>query len=479
MTPNQTALVSNSQRSKGPEKGFSLGPENQAALEPGPRERPFQAEAPRALAAKESALVIKPVSISLRDLAKTFGQQRVVEPFSLDIPAGKKVALLGPSGCGKTTTLRLIAGLEAPDPGGRVLLGQQDVTQVPVEKRQIGMVFQHFALFPHMNVAENVAYGLKARKRPKAERQSVVEAMLDLVKLSDLAQRRVDRLSGGQKQRVALARALASGPRVLLLDEPLAALDAILRVSLREELEELLSRLGITTVMVTHDQDEAMALGDIIVVMKDGRVEQTGSPYEIYHCPKTSFVAGFVGGSNHLVGQLDGDYLRLPGSGCIPISALRNQNGKALAGHQDHLATVSQKAALEAALETRSKEPAKPNFDPLSDLREGQVSVYFRPDQPKLAPIVPGRVRGTVVSKRFVGQKIRLVVRLSEEISIKLELPSLSMGPGQPSKLENFDHGLDSGQALKFEAYGGSHEPGQTVGVYLPPEELLLFSKAL
>ncbi|MDR2302949.1 MAG: ABC transporter ATP-binding protein [Deltaproteobacteria bacterium] len=429
------------------------------------------------LAANESAVGIKPVAISLRGLGKTFGQQRVVEPFSLDIPAGKKVALLGPSGCGKTTTLRLIAGLESPDPGGRVFLGGQDVTNVPVEKRQIGMVFQHFALFPHMSVAENVAYGLKARKRPKAERESVVKAMLSMVKLTDLSERRVDRLSGGQKQRVALARALASGPRVLLLDEPLAALDAILRVSLREELEELLSRLGITTVMVTHDQDEAMALGDIIVVMKDGRVEQTGSPFEIYHCPKTSFVAGFVGGSNHLVGKLEGDYLRLPGSGSIPISALRKRNADDFGTNQDRrpLANANLEKGPEASLDPSQK----PSQDFFSDLREGQVSVYFRPDKPKLAPIVPGRVRGTVISKRFVGQKIRLVVRLSEEISIKLELPSVSVGPNGSPKLENAAGFGDSTEALKFEAYGGSHEPGQTVGVYLPPEELLLFSKAL
>jgi putative spermidine/putrescine transport system ATP-binding protein len=161
---------------------------------------------------KPAGVSLEPVSIRLSQVSKTFGRHTVVKPFSLDIPAGKKVALLGPSGCGKTTTLRLIAGLESPDPGGRVFFGGQDVTSVNVEKRRVGVVFQHFALFPHMSVEENVAYGLRAHKKPKAERRETVERMLALVKLSDLAKRGVDALSGGQKQRVALARALASGP---------------------------------------------------------------------------------------------------------------------------------------------------------------------------------------------------------------------------------------------------------------------------
>ncbi|MDR2443293.1 MAG: ABC transporter ATP-binding protein [Deltaproteobacteria bacterium] len=394
--------------------------------------------------AKPKAIDIKPVSICLSSVAKTFGGQRVVHPFSLEIPAGKKVALLGPSGCGKTTTLRLIAGLESPDPGGRVYLGGQDVTNIAVEKREIGMVFQHFALFPHMSVEENVAYGLKARGTPKRERKAIVDSMLSMVKMNDLANRRIEGLSGGQKQRVALARALASSPRVLLLDEPLAALDAILRVSLREELEELLSNLGITTVMVTHDQDEAMALGDLIVVMKDGKVEQFGSPYEIYHEPKTSFVAGFVGGSNHLVGKLDGDYLRLPGSGSIPLALLGKINRQNL-----NRQNLNCDALKNQALNCDSpKHGFGATLDPLLDLKEGQVNVYFRPDKPTLAPVAPGRMRGIVVSKRFIGQKTRLVVRLSEESSIKLDLP--------------------------LSPYG----PGEIVGVDLKPEELLLFAQA-
>jgi putative spermidine/putrescine transport system ATP-binding protein len=392
-------------------------------------------------------VVMEPVSIGLKNVSKTFGRQTVVQPFSLDIPAGRKVALLGPSGCGKTTTLRLIAGLETPDPGGRIFLGDRDVTDIPVENRETGMVFQHFALFPHMNVEENVAYGLKVRKRPSAERKSVVGQMLEMVKLTDLAKRKIDGLSGGQKQRVALARALAGGPKILLLDEPLGALDAILRVSLREELEELLSKLGVTTVMVTHDQDEAMALGDLIVVMKDGRVEQTGSPSEIYHQPKTSFVAGFVGGSNHLVGSLDGEFLRLPGSASIPRTALEKalKTGRG-GGNGTGNGNGNGNGNVDAA------EGGAGWFDKTLDCAQafhnGQVNVYFRPDRPKLAPIEPGRMRGTVVSKRFIGQKTRLVVRLSEETSIKLELPA------SPCL------------------------PGETVGVELPAEDLLLFASA-
>jgi putative spermidine/putrescine transport system ATP-binding protein len=359
---------------------------------------------------------MEPVSIKLDNISKTFGEQKVVLPFSLEIAPGKKVALLGPSGCGKTTTLRLIAGLELPDAGGKVFLGDKDVTLVPVEKRRIGMVFQHFALFPNMSVEENVGYGLRVRRMPSLERKKIVGEMLEMVKLGDFAKRRIDGLSGGQKQRVALARALAAGPRVLLLDEPLAALDAILRVSLREELEELLGKLGITTVLVTHDQDEAMALGDLIVVMKEGRVEQIGSPEEIYEEPKTAFVAGFLGGSNHLVGTLDGDYLRLPGEASIPRSSLKKGLAKTV--------------------------------DPLVGATNGKVSVFFRPDKPRLGPVEPGRMHGTVVSSRFIGQKTRLVVHIEEETFIKLELS------------------------------GKSYLPGEDVGVDLPPEELLLFAEA-
>ncbi|MGQ9366404.1 ABC transporter ATP-binding protein [Azospirillum sp. ST 5-10] len=260
------------------------------------------------------------VPIRLQACAKTFpGGARALEPLDLAIAGGETVVFLGPSGCGKTTTLRLIAGLEAPDPGGRVFFGAEDVTALPIERRNVGMVFQSYALFPNMSVAENVAYGLKVRRVARAERALRVEEMLDLMHLGELAGRRIDQLSGGQRQRVALARALVVRPRVLLLDEPLTALDAKLRDSLRLEIDRLLRGLGITAVYVTHDRAEAMALGDRIVVMAKGRVAQVGTPREIYFRPADAFVADFVGTMNRLTGEAGDGQVRI-GRGSLPWS---------------------------------------------------------------------------------------------------------------------------------------------------------------
>jgi len=242
------------------------------------------------------------VAIHLENCGKTFPDgTRALEPIDVRIAAGETIVVLGPSGCGKTTLLRIIAGLESPDAGGRVLFDTEDVTPEPIEQRGVGMVFQSYALFPNMSVAENVGYGLRVRKWPREEREQRVTEMLGLVDLAKLGARRVDQLSGGQKQRVALARALAIRPRVLLLDEPLTALDAKLREQLRVEIDRLLSHLGITSIYVTHDQSEAMALGDRIIVMEKGRIAQTGTPQEIYHHPATAFVADFIGISNILL----------------------------------------------------------------------------------------------------------------------------------------------------------------------------------
>jgi putative spermidine/putrescine transport system ATP-binding protein len=242
------------------------------------------------------------VSIRLENCSKTFADgTRALEPLTLDIAAGETVVLLGPSGCGKTTTLRIIAGLESPDAGGRVLFDSEDVTPQPIEDRGVGMVFQSYALFPNMNVAQNVGYGLRVRKTSREEIDQRVAEMLALVDLAALGARAIDQLSGGQKQRVALARALAIRPRVLLLDEPLTALDAKLREQLRVEIDRLLRQLGITAVYVTHDQAEAMALGDRIVVMEKGRIAQAGTPQEIYHQPASAFVADFIGTMNRMV----------------------------------------------------------------------------------------------------------------------------------------------------------------------------------
>ena len=240
-------------------------------------------------------------AVSLRGCGKTFADgTRALEQLDLEVGGGETLVLLGPSGCGKTTLLRIVAGLEMPDAGGRVLFNDEDVSARPIEKRNVGMVFQSYALFPNMSVQENVAYGLRVRRTAKAEIAARVAEMLAMMRIEELAERRVDQLSGGQRQRVALARAIAVRPRVLLLDEPLTALDALLRDRLRVEIDSLLRSLGITAIYVTHDQAEAMALGDRIVVMSHGRIAQIGTPQEIYHSPANDFVADFIGTVNRL-----------------------------------------------------------------------------------------------------------------------------------------------------------------------------------
>jgi putative spermidine/putrescine transport system ATP-binding protein len=260
------------------------------------------------------SLDLKGVSVSLQSCGKTFADgTRALMPVTLDIARSETLVFLGPSGCGKTTTLRIIAGLENPDPGGRVLFDREDVTAIPIERRQVGMVFQSYALFPNMTVAENIGYGLKIRGIGKSERAASVAELVALTGIEGLEDRRIDQLSGGQRQRVALARAVAVRPRVLLLDEPLTALDAALRDRLRGELDRLLRSLGITAVYVTHDQSEAMALGDRIVVMSRGEIAQIGTPKEIYFEPATRFVAEFIGAANIIEGPLDGGAIILPG----------------------------------------------------------------------------------------------------------------------------------------------------------------------
>ncbi|KQO22161.1 Fe3+/spermidine/putrescine ABC transporter ATP-binding protein [Acidovorax sp. Leaf76] len=225
---------------------------------------------------------------------------RGLQPTDLTVEPGEVLALLGPSGCGKTTLLRLIAGLESPDAGSRIAFGGQDVTQLPIEQRGIGMVFQHYALFPQMTVAANIGYGLRIRGVDAAEQRRVVGELVDLVRLNGLEGKRPAELSGGQRQRVALARAVAVRPRVLLLDEPLTALDAKLKESLRDELAELLRRLHITAIHVTHDQQEALAIADRLAVMQAGRIVQVGDGETLYRTPAHPFVAAFLGRVNRL-----------------------------------------------------------------------------------------------------------------------------------------------------------------------------------
>ena len=309
----------------------------------------------------------KPIAITLERCAKTFADgTRAVEPLDLTINAGETVVFLGPSGCGKTTTLRIIAGLEAPDAGGRVLFDGTDVTPLSIEKRNVGMVFQSYALFPNMSVASNIGYGLMIRKRAKAQIAGRVAEMLAMMRIEALADRSIDQLSGGQRQRVALARALAVQPRALLLDEPLTALDAKLRDSLRLEIDQLLRRLGITAIYVTHDQAEAMALGDRIVVMEHGRVAQVGRPRDIYQRPATRFVAEFIGTMNRLSGSVrEGAFVT--GAGSIPWP----------------------------------------------DAPANASEVLFRPEDVTLAAATP-QLNGTVAAAFFLGDRTRLFIQVGE-----------------------------------------------------------------
>jgi putative spermidine/putrescine transport system ATP-binding protein len=304
-----------------------------------------------------------PLAITLQNCAKTFADgTRALEPLDLAIHAGETVVFLGPSGCGKTTTLRIIAGLEEPDQGGKVLFDGQDVTQLAIEQRNVGMVFQSYALFPNMSVAENIGYGLRIRKTPAAQ-------------VEKLADRRIDQLSGGQRQRVALARALAVRPRALLLDEPLTALDAKLRDTLRLEIDTLLRSLGITAIYVTHDQAEAMALGDRIVVMEHGRVAQIGSPRDIYQKPASRFVAEFIGTMNRLTGTAS--------NGVFSCRA----------------------GSL-----------------PWAELPQGASEILFRPEDTQLAETADAAsLRGTIAAAFFLGDRTRLFVDAGEAQPLVIE----------------------------------------------------------
>jgi putative spermidine/putrescine transport system ATP-binding protein len=304
------------------------------------------------------------IPITLTRCAKTFRGTRVLEPLDLSIGAGETLVLLGPSGCGKTTTLRLIAGLETPDAGGRVAFADDDVTALPIERRKVGMVFQNYALFPNLTVRGNIGYGLKIQKVAADAARERVNELLAMMRLEAHADKPVDQLSGGQRQRVALARALAPRPRVLLLDEPLTALDARLRDALRGEMNTLLRELGVTTVYVTHDQAEAMELGDRIVVMSAGRIEQIGTPREIYYHPASRAVAQFVGTLNRIAGQwLDG-MLRTAG-GAVPAASAQTA---------------------------------------------GASELYFRPEDATLTDPASAHLRGMIEQATFLGERTRLTI---------------------------------------------------------------------
>jgi spermidine/putrescine transport system ATP-binding protein len=266
--------------------------------------------------------------LEFRGVSKRFGAIQAVDGVSLEIKKGEFFSLLGPSGCGKTTMLRLAAGFEQPD-AGRVFLDGRDITDLPPEERKVNTIFQSYALFPHLTVRDNIGFGLSIAKRPKKEIRAEVDRMLALIRMADQADKKPEQLSGGQKQRAAVARALVNKPEVLLLDEPLAALDLKLRQKMLIELDLIHDEVGITFLYVTHDQAEAMSLSDRIAVMNGGRIEQIGAPAEIYESPRSSFVAAFIGDTNFLEGRvrecLDGDYCRLAIAGLPEIESFNDK----------------------------------------------------------------------------------------------------------------------------------------------------------
>jgi putative spermidine/putrescine transport system ATP-binding protein len=312
--------------------------------------------------------------LTLTGIQKQFGANYAVHDFNLSAEKGEFVSFLGPSGCGKTTTLRMIAGFEQPT-AGTISVGGNDITHAPPNRRNIGMVFQSYALFPNMTVADNIGFGLRVRKRPKDQISKRVDELLGLINLPDKGGRYPYQLSGGQQQRVALARALAVEPEVLLLDEPLSAQDAKIRVALRKEIRAIQRQFGITTVYVTHDQEEALSLSDRVVVMSEGRIEQVGAPPEIYNFPATPFVASFVGTLNLLQANVvDGAAARLS------IGGQEIRGARAVAGD------------------------AK------------RVTVALRPEAVELGETGGGnRLRGTVEDVSFLGSIVRTRVKVGDQ----------------------------------------------------------------
>jgi putative spermidine/putrescine transport system ATP-binding protein len=317
------------------------------------------------------------VAVRLQGLTRRYGSVVALDGLDLDIAGGELIALLGPSGCGKTTALRAIAGFDRPD-GGRVLVDGRDVTDVPASKRDMGMVFQAYSLFPNLTVAQNVAFGLQVRRRDKAERGTRAAELLELVGLGDRRDRYPHQLSGGQQQRVALARALAVAPQVLLLDEPLSALDAQVRVQLREEIRRIQLELGITTVFVTHDQAEALSVADRVGVLRAGRLEQVASPHDLYERPATAFVAQFVGTMNRLAAT------QVPG-GAEVLGVRRPVAGDVPSG--------------------------------------GPVVALVRPEALTVAADDAGTAR--VVTRTFSGASTRLAVALAGGDEVQVDVPSV------------------------------------------------------
>ena len=357
------------------------------------------------------------VSLELKEIKKSFTEgEAVLDNISLEISKGEFITLLGSSGCGKTTTLRIIAGLEQPD-AGSVWLDGREVTGLEPNQRDVNTVFQNYALFPHMNVAENIGYGLKLKKVPKSEIKKKVSQMLELVQLEGYEKRKPSELSGGQKQRVAIARALVNNPEVLLLDEPLGALDLQLRRAMQIELKHLQKKLGITFIYITHDQEEAINMSDRIAVMKDGRIEQIGTPDEIYNHPKTSYVATFVGNANILHGvaeSIQGENAIVKiGNDRVIVKLETSQQDTEDTGAKQYLA-AGEKVTLAVRSENILLQEAAVIGDTDTDNGEAvDISVADRGLDAHNKNSVSG-LQATVTEKNFAGGQLRVTLKLSE-----------------------------------------------------------------
>lgn len=357
------------------------------------------------------------VSLELKEIKKSFTEgEAVLDNISLEISKGEFITLLGSSGCGKTTTLRIIAGLEQPD-AGSVWLDGREVTGLEPNQRDVNTVFQNYALFPHMNVAENIGYGLKLKKVPKSEIKKKVSQMLELVQLEGYEKRKPSELSGGQKQRVAIARALVNNPKVLLLDEPLGALDLQLRRAMQIELKHLQKKLGITFIYITHDQEEAINMSDRIAVMKDGRIEQIGTPDEIYNHPKTSYVATFVGNANILHGVAESiqgqNAIVKIGNDKVIVKLETSQQNTEDTGGKQHLA-AGEKVTLAVRSENILLQEAAVIGNTGTDNGDTvDISVAGGISDIHDANSISG-LQATVTEKNFAGGQLRVTLKLSD-----------------------------------------------------------------
>ena len=357
------------------------------------------------------------ILLELKNIKKSFTPgEDVLDDICLTVARGEFVTLLGSSGCGKTTTLRIIAGLEQTD-SGSVWINGQDVTKLPPDKRDVNTVFQNYALFPHMNVAENIGYGLKLRKVPRGEIKKKVAQMLELVQLEGYEKRKPSELSGGQKQRVAIARALVNNPKVLLLDEPLGALDLQLRRAMQIELKHLQKKLGITFIYITHDQEEAINMSDRIAVMRDGRIEQIGTPDEIYNHPKTSYVATFVGNANILHGVAESiqgqNAIVKIGNDKVIVKLEASQQDTKDTGAKQHL-TAGENVTLAVRSENVLLQEAAAigdtgtdNGDIVDISMAGGISDIHDTNS------ISG-LQATVTEKNFAGGQLRVTLKLSD-----------------------------------------------------------------